>query len=161
MREWAVGWWSSPNRPHVARGAATMNAVTQPTEPPDVEALKAVALIPGLDAPALTAMVAMGPTGGGGSFTVDPERAEECIRALRGVVLDLMAAQAGLGFAAFPAPGRDEVSKNVAEQSGVMANRAAAFVDAWRKQLQQTADGLEQQLAAYRAADEANRARQA
>lgn len=107
----------------------------------------------------LEVMAAPGPAGGGGSFFVDPERAQECIRGLRGVADYLVETEALMDQATFPPPGADAVSVNIATQAAIMANRAAGFVLAWRTQLEQTADGLEQQLAAYRATEEANRAR--
>lgn len=107
----------------------------------------------------LEVMAAPGPAGGGGSFFVDPERAQECIRGLRGVANYLGQTESLLDGAYFPPPGADAVSVNVAIQAGIMAGRAAGFVAAWRTQLSQTAEGLEQQLAAYRAVEEANRAR--
>jgi hypothetical protein len=107
----------------------------------------------------LEVVAAPGPTGGGGSFFVDPERAEDCIRALRGVAVDLVAMEPLLDLTFFPPPSADVVSVNSALQAGVMARRAGVFVAAWRVQLQDTVDGLEQQLAQYRGADEKSRAR--
>jgi hypothetical protein len=114
---------------------------------------------PDLERRVLEVVAAPGPTGGGGSFFVDPERAEDCIRALRGVAVDLAAMELRVDQAVFPAPSADEVSVNATIQAGVMARRAGAFVAAWRRQLEATALSLEQQLAQYRGTDEHNRAR--
>ncbi|GAA1290214.1 hypothetical protein GCM10009609_67550 [Pseudonocardia aurantiaca] len=107
----------------------------------------------------LEVMAAPGPLGGGGVFTIDPERAEECIRTLRSVVQDLTASMPLVDQAYFPPPGADAVSVNMANQAGVMAGRAAAYIVAWRSQLIDTTLALEQQLAAYQSADETNRGR--
>jgi hypothetical protein len=112
-----------------------------------------------LERPVLEVVAAPGPTGGGGSFFVDPERAEDCIRTLRGVVLGLTAVMPLFDETVFPPPGADAVSVNAATQAGVMANRARGFVVEWRSQLEQTVGALEQQLANYRSVDEANRSR--
>ena len=107
----------------------------------------------------LEVIAAPGPVGGGGTFFVDPERAEECVRVLRGVALDLVATRQIMDLIVFPPPGADQVSVNMADQASVMADRAVRFVDIWRDQLAQTADALEQQLAAYRAAEQEQRNR--
>lgn len=107
----------------------------------------------------LVMAVPAGPGGAGGSFRVDPERAQACIDGLRAVALDLMDAQRGAKFMAFQPPAFDAVSLNLAIQGAKMAGRAEAYVVAWRSQISQTADALEQQLAAYRAAEDRSRAR--
>jgi hypothetical protein len=103
--------------------------------------------------------VPAGPGGAGGSFRVDPERAQACIDGLRAVALDLLEAQQQAKLMAFQPPAFDAVSLNLAVQGGKMARRAQDYVQAWRNQIIQTADALEQQLAAYRAAEEHNTAR--
>jgi hypothetical protein len=90
---------------------------------------------------------------------IEPERAAECIHRLRQVVVDLAAAEQGTDRLHFPPPGWDDVSVNAADQAAIMADRAYAFILTWRIQLEQAADGLERQLADYRAAEAANRDR--
>lgn len=104
----------------------------------------------------LQILAAPGPTGPGGMFFVDPERAQDCIDRLRKAVLDLGDSLSMLDLAYFPPPADDPVSVNLAVQGGVMAQRAQTYVVTWRDQLTQTAQALEEQLAAYRATDEAN-----
>lgn len=104
----------------------------------------------------LQVMAAPGPAGPGGMFSVDPERAQECIDKLRAAVLDLLDTARTLDLAHFPPPAEDPVSVNLSVQGGIMADRAHAYVMTWREQLDRTARALEEQLAAYRAADEAN-----
>jgi hypothetical protein len=134
-----------------------MSDVTEPTG--DAGALHDLVPVPVLGRAALQALVAPGPAGGGGWFAIDPERAEECVRMLREVVVDLAEADLLADQAVFTPPGWDDVSVNVAEQAVLMAHRARDFVVAWRTQLQQTAEGLERQLADYRAAEAANHER--
>ncbi|OLT14647.1 hypothetical protein BJF78_18250 [Pseudonocardia sp. CNS-139] len=107
----------------------------------------------------LEAVVAAGPLGGGGTFYVDPERAEECIRQLRAVAVNLIEVEQLTGQAYFPPPGTDLVSRNAAREAGIMANHAAHYVSTWRIQLEQTAAALDAQLMTYLAAEEAQRAR--
>lgn len=91
----------------------------------------------------------------GRGFSVDPERAQVCIDRLRGVVRDLQAAELVCYQARMvEPPGDDRVSDNVAVQSWIMADRALAFVQAWKAQVRATADGLEQQLRDYVRTDE-------
>jgi hypothetical protein len=90
---------------------------------------------------------------------VDPERAQACIDGLRAVAADLLEAQQLTKLMAFHAPANDAVSQNLAVQGAKMAGQAEAYVIAWRNQISQTADALEQQLAAYRAAETLNRER--
>ncbi len=104
----------------------------------------------------LQVLAAPGPAGSGGMFFVDPDRAQECIDKLRKAVLDLTDAARTLDLAYFPSPAEDPVSVNLSVQGGLMADRAHAYVATWRDQLDQTARALEEQLAAYRAADEDN-----
>lgn len=112
------------------------------------------------DMPAgLALSIPPGTSGPGGAFRIDPERAQTCIDGLRAVALDLLDAQRLTKLMAFPAPAEDAVSQNLAVQGRVMADRARDYVQAWRNQILQTADALEQQLAAYRAAEEQTRAR--
>lgn len=144
------------NGPTVGLPAATMCAMSGADE--SLDAQEAVAAIPGVGR-WVEAVAAPGPGGGGGSFLVEPELAEQCIRGLRGVVEHLARTEQMAGEAFFPPPGSDDVSVNVSIQASIMANRAVGFVAAWRNQLITTADALERQLATYRAADEANRAR--
>jgi hypothetical protein len=134
-----------------------MGGVTEPTG--DVGALHDLVPVPVLGRAALQALVAPGPAGGGGWFEIDPESAQECVRMLREVVVDLVEAQLLMDQAYFTPPGWDDVSRNAAEQAAVMTDRARQFVLTWRTQLQQTAEGLERQLADYRAAEAANRER--
>lgn len=103
--------------------------------------------------------VPAGPGGAGGSFRVDPDRAQACIDGLRAAVLDLMDLEGRSKMLAFAAPADDGVSQNLAVQGSRMAGRAQAYVVAWRMQITQAADALEQQLAAYRVVEERNRAR--
>lgn len=103
--------------------------------------------------------VPAGPGGAGGAFRVDPERAQGVIDGLRAVAADLLEAQQLTKTMAFPAPANDAVSLNLAVQGAKMAGRAEAYVQVWRNQILQAADALEQQLAAYRAVEEQNRAR--
>ncbi len=107
----------------------------------------------------LSLSVPAGPGGAGGSFRIDPERAQSCIDGLRAAVLDLFDLESSAKFLAFPPPAADDVSLNLAVQGGAMARRAEAYVAAWRQQVKDTADAVEQQLAAYRAAEEQSRAR--
>jgi hypothetical protein len=107
----------------------------------------------------LEVMAAPGPVGGGGVFSIDPERAEECIRTLRAVAVDLMSTRISMDLAYFPPPGTDVVSTNMAVQARVMADRALLFMDTWRSQLEETAAALEEQLAAYLATEEIQRNR--
>lgn len=100
-----------------------------------------------------------GPGGTGGSFRIDPERAQACIDGLRTVVRDLFRIEDKSRWLAFPPPAEDGVSRNLAAQGTEMARRAEVYVAAWRMQVIQTADAMERQLAAYRAAEEQNRAR--
>jgi hypothetical protein len=100
-----------------------------------------------------------GVSGGGGSFFVDPERAQECIDRLRAVVSDLLTLDSFFDSLYCPPPGADPVSVNVALQGRVMANRARSFVETWRLQLERAALGLEQQLADYRGVEDENRSR--
>jgi hypothetical protein len=104
-------------------------------------------------------VVPAGLGGPGGSLRVDPERAQACIDGLRAVALDLLDAQRVTKAMVFPAPANDAVSLNLAVQGAKMAAQAEAYVVAWRQQISQTADALEQQLAAYRAAEALNRER--
>jgi hypothetical protein len=120
---------------------------------PDLQLLR-----PAPEAPddLLRVMAAPGPAGPGGMFFVDPERAQACIDELRSAVLDLGTALDRLDLAYFPSPAEDPVSVNLAVQGGVMADRAHAYITAWRDQLEQTAMGLHEQLAAYRSAEDVN-----
>ncbi len=106
----------------------------------------------------LEAVVANGPTGGGGRLFIDPERAQECIDRLRAVVMKLDDAAATAAYdLVFVAPGRDPISRNAAQEGTVMAQRAVAYVTAWRDQIATTVVGLEAQLAAYRMTEAGNR----
>lgn len=107
----------------------------------------------------LKVQAAPGPLGEGGTFYIDPDRAEECIQALRSVAVELLDSEALLEQAYFPPPGSDQVSVNVAKQAGVMANRAAGYIASWRSQLEQTILVLEQQLADYLGIEQVNRDR--
>lgn len=100
-----------------------------------------------------------GPGGAGGSFRIDPERAQACIDGLRAAARDLFKLEDKSKRLAFPPPADDGVSRNLADQGTEMARRAEAYIAAWRLQVSQTADAMAQQLAAYRAAEEQNRAR--
>lgn len=105
----------------------------------------------------LEAVVAGGPAGGGGSFFVDPEKAEECIRELRGAVDGLAVGIENLYHKLpFPPPGQDIVSVNASQQSYVMADRAINYLEAWREQIDRTALNLQLQLEAYRRTEEHN-----
>lgn len=106
----------------------------------------------------LVMAVPAGPGGAGGSFRIDPERAQACIDGLRAAALDLITLERDSKVLAFPKPADDEVSRNLVDQGTKMAYRAEAYIAAWRLQVSQTADALEQQLAAYRAAEEQGRA---
>ncbi len=98
------------------------------------------------------------PTGvGGGGFVVDPERAQVCIAELTRIVNEVRAEAGSLNVLAFRAPGADEVSLNLARNGGLMARRAEQFVRVWADQIEVTRDGLQRQLDAYRAAEDANR----
>lgn len=115
----------------------------------------------------------LGPTGGlvvtvppgplpgsaGASFSVEPDKAQACIDGLRATASDLDRAVKVLDRAYVDTPAEDVVSRNFAVQACRMADRAVAFVVAWQNQLLDTAQALDQQLRAYRAADENNRAR--
>jgi len=103
----------------------------------------------------LEIMAAYGPTGGG-AFSIDPEQAQQCIDQLRGVVLDLGNTLDRLSYARFSPPAADPVSINLAVQGGIMAQRAHDYVLAWREQIAATATALEEQLRAYRAAEDGN-----
>ncbi len=107
----------------------------------------------------LTMIVPPGAGGAGGSFRIDPERAQKCINGLRAAVLDLFDLEHRAKVLAFPPPAYDEVSLNLVVQGAAMAERAQAYVATWRRQIADTADALEAQLAAYRAVEEQNRAR--
>ena len=104
----------------------------------------------------LQILAAPGPTGPGGMFFIDPERAQDCIDKLRTAAIDLMETARTLYLAYFPAPAEDPVSVNLAVQGRIMADRAHTYIMTWRDQLDRTAQALEEQLAAYRATDEAN-----
>jgi hypothetical protein len=97
-----------------------------------------------------------GAPGPAAMFFVDPERAQACIDGLREIALDVTEAVRCLDQAYFPPPAHDAVSLNLAVQGGVMAQRAQAYGLAWRDQIEGFARAMEEQLAAYRAADEAN-----
>jgi hypothetical protein len=107
----------------------------------------------------LRVMAAPGPAGPGGMFFVDPERAQQCIDTLRGCVVQLRDTARQLDQAYFPPPAEDPVSVNLAVQGRVMADRAHAYVTAWRLQLEQTVEGLQQQLATYLTTDDDTRSR--
>lgn len=118
----------------------------------------------GLNASATTGLMVTVPPGplpgsGGTSFSVDPDKAQDCIRWLREAALDLVDARRILARAYVDPPARDLVSLNFAKQAATMADRAGAFVTAWQNQLIGTADALQQQLDDYRAVDENNRVR--
>lgn len=97
-----------------------------------------------------------GPAGSGGMFSIDPERAQACIDGLRKVALDINDAVRQLDQAYFPPPAQDAVSLNLAVQGGRMAQRAQAYGLAWRDQIEQTAQALQERLTAYRAPEAAN-----
>lgn len=91
---------------------------------------------------------------------LDPERAQECIDRLKAVVQDLSGMSTSLERdLTFDAPGADPVSVNAAAQGAVMAQRATAYVVAWRDQIAQTVVNLETQLALYQGAEADNRDR--
>jgi stress response protein SCP2 len=97
-----------------------------------------------------------GPGGGGTGFRVDPEKAQACIDELTAVVGDLrMSAFGGLRLA-FASPATDEVSRNMAECAGLMAQRAQDWLAAWTGQLEGVRNALQDQLAAYRAQESEN-----
>ena len=101
--------------------------------------------------------MAPGPAGGGGTFLIDPEKAEECIRELRTAVDELQDGIDRIGHKLpFPPPGEDIVSVNASRQSIVMAGRAVAYLQAWRAQIDRTALNLQMQLEAYRRTEDAN-----
>lgn len=96
---------------------------------------------------------------GGDALWIDPERAQGVIDKLRDAALRLLDLRdIARDLRVFP-PAADEVSRNVAKQANLMADNARAFNDAWRRQLEDAAIRLEEQLAAYRATEEHNRAR--
>ncbi|GEL20993.1 PE domain-containing protein [Pseudonocardia asaccharolytica] len=94
-----------------------------------------------------------------GAFVVDPERAQRCIDDLGRIIDDLRLGLLPLQGSLLVPPSEDEVSRNVARNAALMGRRAETYVAAWLGQLEQTRDALSRQLAAYRAADEANAGR--
>ncbi|NMH99625.1 PE domain-containing protein [Pseudonocardia acidicola] len=98
---------------------------------------------------------------GAGAFYIDPERAQECIDRLKAVALDVADVLPSLLTAYFSPPARDEVSANMTQQAWEMLRQSEAFVRAWRDDIASTVAALEQQLAAYRRAETANRAQRA
>lgn len=98
---------------------------------------------------------------GGGDFWIDPDHAQQAINQLRTVALDVLDLRdKHIGLQVQP-PSADQVSRNVAAQANRMADNARAFIDAWARQLGDAALRLEEQLHAYRAAEEQNRRRMA
>ena len=94
-----------------------------------------------------------------GGYVVDPERAEECIRALTRIANDVRATVFAASRFTFDAPGFDLVSQNVAHQGAIMGSRAEVYIATWANQIEATRDALAAQLAAYREVERANTAR--
>lgn len=98
---------------------------------------------------------------GGGSegFRVDPERIDDAIRKLDGILYDLRETLNICRRVRFNPPGFDDVSINAANNSALMGQRAAAYISAWMQQIGATRDALGQELADYTATDKANAGR--
>ncbi|MGQ0574693.1 MAG: hypothetical protein ACT4RN_10895 [Pseudonocardia sp.] len=98
---------------------------------------------------------------GGGALWIDPDQAQRVVDQLRRTAIavhDLGRLHQSL---IVEPPSADEVSRNVAVQANLMADRARDFVDAWARQLGDAALRLEDQLYAHRATEEHNRGRMA
>lgn len=96
--------------------------------------------------------------GSGGAFLIDPDKAEPFIAEVRSAAerlenAKLAARQAG---DIEVVPGGDLVTENAAIQAKKMAGNALSALDAYQRQLFATADELQDQLAAYRATEQAN-----
>lgn len=96
-----------------------------------------------------------------GAFLIDPDRAEQFITEVRDAAawLDRAKSAATYAGAVEPSPGGDPVTENAAVQAKKMAKNCWTALDAYQRQLFATADQLQDQLAAYRAAEQANTAR--
>jgi hypothetical protein len=91
-------------------------------------------------------------------LSVDPDRVEDLVRKLRGVVDEVLGLERGMAPYLVVSPGSDAVSVNAAEQSNLMLDRARLYLAEWRRQLLITAEALERQLEAYLEADRSARA---
>lgn len=96
-----------------------------------------------------------------GGYVVDPERAQKCIDELARIAADVRMGLVYARGAIFDPPGWDPVSMNVARNGGLMASRAAAYIEAWARQIDTTREALSQQLRAYRDIENANAGRRA
>lgn len=95
-------------------------------------------------------------------FLLDPERAEAAVATMEQVVVDLRRAQIlWKPGAAFDPPGADEVSRNLAANARVMADRADTYVTDYARQVEEVVLALRAQVEAYRRVEQANTARQA
>lgn len=91
-----------------------------------------------------------------GGYVVDPERAQGCIDELSRITRDIRFTLLEARRLHFDPPGFDEVSYNITRNGSIMAGRFEAFATEWANQVEATRDALQRQLAAYRAAEQAN-----
>jgi hypothetical protein len=94
---------------------------------------------------------------GGDALWIHPDGATQVIDALRAAAQRLKDLDKVCGDLRVVPASADEVSRNVAVQANLMAERARAFNTAWRLQILGAAAQLSEQLAAYQAADEQQR----
>ncbi len=95
--------------------------------------------------------------GGAGMFLVEPDRAERFIADMRAVADKAREARNLVRQARWDCPPEaDEVRLNVAVQARKMSDNAVAAAERYRLVLIQVADDLQDQLAAYRRAEQEN-----
>jgi len=91
-------------------------------------------------------------------LSVDPERVDGMLRELRALTEEVWSLERAITVTRILSPADDPVSVNAAEQSTLMMERARHFLATWRDNLIQAQRAIEEQRAAYQAADSAMRA---
>lgn len=96
-------------------------------------------------------------TGGiGNGFLVDPERAEQAVRTLTGVIDELEVAILAWRRQEKINAGTDPVSVQLAENVATMGTRAGSWLESWTDQIRLARDALQAQVDDYRRVEQEN-----